>query len=190
MSLVSVLRQLEPGFASKDIYELSSRGPLVDFLKKKCRTLTCSEYFEGVKPGDYKNGVQCQDVQKLTFPDNSFDICTSTEVFEHVPNDLAGFAEIRRVLKPGGLFLFTVPIFPSSATIERARLTIKGKIEHPLPAQYHRDPNRCHQPVLVFRDYGEDITKRISDQGFSNVQFLCPSHSIPYDFVRTVIAAR
>lgn len=133
MSLISVLRQLIPDLSTKDVYELSSRGPLVEFLKSRCRSLTCSEYFEGVQPGDYKDGIQCQDVQKLTYPDNSFDICTSTEVFEHVPDDLAGFAEIRRVLRPGGLFLFTVPIFPSPETLERARLNANQKLDNILP---------------------------------------------------------
>jgi len=31
------------------------------------RTTTCSEYFDGVPAGEMVNGVQCQDVQKLTY---------------------------------------------------------------------------------------------------------------------------
>ena len=42
------------------------------------------------------------------YGDASFDLCTSTEVFEHMPDDLNGFSEIRRVLRPGGRFVFTV----------------------------------------------------------------------------------
>ena len=137
MSMVAALRHKVPDLSSKKIYELSSRGPLVNFLKKNCEELTCSEYFDGVEPGEYHNGILCQDVQKLTFPDNNFDICTSTEVFEHVPNDLTGFSEIRRVLRPGGLFVFTVPLFHSPTTIERARLDQHQRIEHLHPAQFH-----------------------------------------------------
>ena len=133
MSLVAVLRQLVPDLSTKEIYELSSRGPLVAFLKNNCRKLTCSEYLDGVTPGDSHNGILCQDVQQLTFPDNSFDICTSTEVFEHVPNDLAGFSEIRRVLRPGGFFLFTVPLFHAAATVERVRLDHNQQLEYLLP---------------------------------------------------------
>ncbi len=189
MSLVAVLQQLVPNISSKEVYELSSRGPLVNYLKENCRKLTCSEYFDRVKPGKYHNGVQCQDVQKLTFPDNSFDICTSTEVFEHVPNDLAGFSEIRRILRPGGLFLFTVPLFHSPDTIERARLDHNHEIEHPLPAHYHGDPIRGHQPILVFRDYGKDIMQRVISQNFSTVQLLSPSCPIPWHYARKVIVA-
>lgn len=189
MSLVAILSQLVPDLSCKNVYELSSRGPLVEFLKPKSRTLTCSEYFAGVAQGDYKNGVQCQDVQQLTYPDNSFDICTSTEVFEHVPNDLAGFAEVRRVLRPGGLFLFTVPIFPSPTTIERARLNAKQEIEYIQPAEYHLDPIRGHKHVLVYRDYGKDITERIEQQGFHNVRLLQPDMPVPYGYSRFVIVA-
>lgn len=189
MSLVAVLRQLVPDLSSQDVYELSSRGPLVDFLRNKCRTLTCSEFYEGVAPGEFNNGVQCQDVQMLTFPDNSFDLCTSTEVFEHVPDDLAGFAQIRRVLRPGGLFLFTVPIFPSPATVERARLHAGGKIDHLLAPQYHRDPIRGHGQILVYRDYGRDIIRRIEQQGFAKARLLRPAEPPPYGYSRTVIAA-
>jgi SAM-dependent methyltransferase len=189
MSLVAVLRQLVPDLPSKEVYELSSRGPLVNFLKENCGKLTCSEYLDGVKPGDYQKNIQCQDVQKLTFPDNSFDICTSTEVFEHVPNDLAGFSEIRRVLRPGGLFLFTVPLFKSPTTVERAQLNHNQKIEHLLPAQYHGDPIRNHHPVLVFRDYGKDITQRVINQGFSTAQLLSSSFPAPWHYSRLVITA-
>ena len=189
MSLIAVLRQLVPDLATKEVYELSSRGPLVAFLEKNCKELTCSEYFDGVAPGDSHNGILCQDVQQLTFPDNSFDICTSTEVFEHVPNDLAGFAEIRRVLRPGGLFLFTVPLFPSAATVERARLDHNRQLEHLLSARYHGDPIRNHQPVLVYRDYGQDITQRIISQGFSTAQLNNPPSPIPWHYGRSVIVA-
>ena len=95
MSLIEVLRDIRPDLSRLDSYELSSRGPLVRFLRKRCATLALSEYFEDVAPGAFRDGIQCQDVTALTFADGSFDLCTSTEVFEHVPDDARGFAEIR-----------------------------------------------------------------------------------------------
>jgi SAM-dependent methyltransferase len=47
---------------------------------------------------------------RLPFEDNTFDFCCSTVVFEHVQNYRESFAEIQRVLKPGGS---TLHIFPS-----------------------------------------------------------------------------
>jgi SAM-dependent methyltransferase len=166
LALVCALTALRPRLAAARVYEMSSRGPLVSFLRREAAELTCSEYFDGVAPGAWRDGVQCQDVQRLTYPDASFDVCTSTEVFEHVPDDAPGFAEIRRVLRPGGVFLFTVPLSRAARTVERA-LVRNGVVEHLLPAEYHGDRLRGHGKVLVFRDYGIDIVERLLRQRFA-----------------------
>ena len=50
-------------------------------------------------------------IEQLPFASGSFDVVTSFEVVYHlgVGNDMCGFEEMRRVLKPGGLFLLRVP---------------------------------------------------------------------------------
>lgn len=63
--------------------------------------------YEGVKPDALWDGM------KMPFENESFDVVISTEVLEHVPNPDAYLAEVRRVLKPGGVFFFTVPFLMS-----------------------------------------------------------------------------
>ncbi len=55
--------------------------------------------------------VTLGDVCKLPFPDQSFDLVLATDIIEHVDDDVAALREIRRVLKPTGRTLITVPAF-------------------------------------------------------------------------------
>jgi len=49
------------------------------------------------------------DAQSLPFRDASFERVLAAEVLEHLPDDAAALAEIRRVLAPGGLLALSVP---------------------------------------------------------------------------------
>ena len=49
------------------------------------------------------------DAVSLPFDDESFHRVIASEVLEHVPDDGAAFAELARVLKPGGRLAVTVP---------------------------------------------------------------------------------
>jgi SAM-dependent methyltransferase len=169
LSIAYVLQLERPGFRSERVYELASRGPLFEFLRREVRDFTFSEYFDDVAPGATRNGVRCEDVQRLTFAGASFGLVTSTEVFEHVPDDRRGFAEIRRVLRPGGAFIFTVPLSDADATVERAALE-GGRVRHLLPPEYHDDRIRGRGTVLVYRDYGRDIVGRLLEAGFRSAR--------------------
>jgi len=51
------------------------------------------------------------DAVSLPFQDRCFDACLCLDVIEHIQNHERVFAEIQRVLKPGGFLLITVPAF-------------------------------------------------------------------------------
>lgn len=55
--------------------------------------------------------VEMADICALPFPDCSFDLILATDIIEHVDNDCLALCEIRRVLKPNGYLLLTVPAF-------------------------------------------------------------------------------
>jgi len=54
-------------------------------------------------------GVLRGDATTLPFADGSFDVVITSEVLEHIQDDVAAIAEMARVLKPGGHFAATVP---------------------------------------------------------------------------------
>lgn len=188
LSLGAALRRHVPTLARCDACELSARGPLVDYLRRHARSLAVSEYFADAQPGDVRDGVRCEDVQRLSYADASFDLVTHTEVLEHVPDDARAFAELHRVLRPGGRMLFTVPLRTGTQTSEQAMLR-DGAIVHLQPPTYHGDPLRGGAGILVFREYGDDIVGRLISAGFARAWIEPPSDDVPWGFGRVVVCA-
>jgi SAM-dependent methyltransferase len=50
-------------------------------------------------------------LEELPWPDGTFDLTTCLDVIEHTPDDRATLRELRRVCKPGGWMLVTVPAY-------------------------------------------------------------------------------
>ncbi|TDR47674.1 methyltransferase family protein [Tahibacter aquaticus] len=186
-SLAAVVRSEVPELARCAAYEMSAGGPLVDCLRRHCASLVTSELLDGVAPGQTRDGVLCQNIEQLTFADASFDLCTSTEVFEHVEDDAAGFREVFRVLRPGGHFVFSVPLFDSAATVERMGWQEGRRVEL-LPAQYHADRYRG-AVILVQRDYGRDIVERLAAAGFAQARIVRPPIAL-FGHARPVLLAQ
>jgi SAM-dependent methyltransferase len=57
------------------------------------------------------NRVAVGDLCRLPFSNDSFDVVISTDVLEHVQDDTAALAELRRVLAPAGRVLLTTPAY-------------------------------------------------------------------------------
>jgi SAM-dependent methyltransferase len=52
-------------------------------------------------------------IEAMPFADGTFDLATCLDVIEHTPDDRATLAELRRVTRPGGLLVATVPAYPA-----------------------------------------------------------------------------
>ena len=163
LSLIPVIRSVLPiGYA----YEMSSYGGTLDFLKQHVPKIEISEFYPNIKLGSIFRGVRIEDVQMLTFDCDKFDLVTSNQVMEHVPDDIAGFKEIFRVLKPRGYFIFSVPLYDYEVTIQRAVL-IDGSIKHLKEPEYHGSRLEGPNSVLTFWNHSfNDIVNRLSKAGF------------------------
>jgi SAM-dependent methyltransferase len=60
-------------------------------------------------PASGFGGVLQGDATRLPFADNTFDRVVTSEVLEHIQNDVSAISELHRVLKPGGTLGVTVP---------------------------------------------------------------------------------
>jgi SAM-dependent methyltransferase len=64
------------------------------------------------------------DIQRMPFPDKTFDVVLCNHVMEHVMDDRMAMAEVFRVLRPGGWALVQVPIaLALDGTVEDSTLT-------------------------------------------------------------------
>ena len=63
----------------------------------------------GELPADRHLGVVRGDAMELPFVDGAFDAVVTSEVLEHIPDDVAAITELVRVLRSGGVFAATVP---------------------------------------------------------------------------------
>lgn len=128
----------------------------------------CSEFLSpDLTSGTVVDGVEHQDLQALSFSDESFDLVLSGDVLEHVPDPYRAHAEIYRVLRPGGRHVFTVP-YLATASLDsiRARIRDDGQVEHFAEPEYHGDPVRPEEGALVFTIFGLEMVVRLSSLGF------------------------
>jgi SAM-dependent methyltransferase len=52
-------------------------------------------------------------LEELPWEDHSFDLITCLDVIEHTPDDRVALGELRRVSRPGGWLVLTVPAYPA-----------------------------------------------------------------------------
>ena len=158
------LGNLCPEMKDLKIYEAQTDGSIHSILNG-LPGYVCSEYFDDVPPGlDGPNGIRCEDLQALSFPDNTFDLVITQDVLEHVRKPYHAISEIRRVLKPGGYHIFTVPL--NKSRMESIPLVdiSSGEDRFLVPPAYHKDSIRL-KGTLTYNDFGMDLLKTIDSQG-------------------------
>jgi 2-polyprenyl-3-methyl-5-hydroxy-6-metoxy-1,4-benzoquinol methylase len=159
-SMALLLEKLLPNWRQLAIHEGS---PCIPYYGQECKQYTSSYYFDAIPPGeiDPATGFRCEDFEALSFPGNSFDIFLHQDVLEHVFNPQQALREAMRVLKPGGLHIFTVPKNKLLLTSEPRAELKNGQINYLKPAEYHIDPKDA-KGALVTWDYGADFDDLLS----------------------------
>ena len=95
------------------------------------------------------------DITRLPFVDGTFDAVVACDVLEHVRDDRTALAEVRRVLRPAGVAVLTVPqqdhlkttFEDPSIVTDQARSIAYGQSDH-------------------VRNYGADFAVRVEQAGF------------------------
>ncbi len=159
-ALVQVLDDQYPHWRDLDIHESSPAGPSSSLFARDCSKYVATHFYPGVRPGTMHEGYRCEDLEALTFADESFDLVITQDVFEHVFDYRRGFREVMRTLRPGGAHIFTTPKYKGLRASQDRAIRQNGDIVHLAPPEYHGNPiDPGGSLVTVY--YGDDICEII-----------------------------
>jgi len=162
--IIRVLNTRFPDWRDLDMHECGAGGLATVKFRREARGYSGSRYLlPDVPRGQLVGIVSCQDLEDLTFPDESFDLFVTQDVLEHVLRPERAMAEIARVLRPGGAHVFTVPISHGNPTLIRVAPSDTG-MEYLLPADYHGEVGNPERS-LVMREWGDDFAEFVSEHG-------------------------
>ena len=164
-AIMYCIEKFFPEWREKVIHESSPvlRGTSLR-LKNEAKDYLPTQYFPGLERGVQHRGFQNEDLEQLTFRDQSIDLHVTQDVFEHIFDPAQAFREIARTLKPGGAHIFTTPLVNKNSPTEWcARRDAQGGIEHLIdPPEYHGNPVST-EGSLVTVHWGFDIVRFIYD---------------------------
>jgi SAM-dependent methyltransferase len=157
------------------ILSAESSGGLHNSLKHNINYVS-SEYFgDAYKSGEMVNGTLHVNLLDTRFEDNKFDVVLTSDVLEHIPDPYQAFREIHRILKPGGVHIFTVPFYQTHYFDEKRAELIDRHLIHHMDPIYHLDP---HNPngILVYNIFSIEMILNLSKTGYRTIM-----HKL-YDF--------
>src|SRR5262245_50518119 len=175
-SLVGLPRRVRGGRLS--VYDTQlpfdhggSAYPIPDILRKKTWLDVRLSTFRPEEALGRRLGPRAtnQDLERLGFPDESFDVVITSDVMEHVRLPDRAHREIRRVLKTGGIYLFTVPHFRDREELTRVRVVNPDDPSKDVPLtepEYHEDANSPDGRALSYRSFGTELDEKLRDLGF------------------------
>lgn len=142
-----------------NIAEINTCGKLHPILNL-AKHLRYSEYvIDGnwrIKFVNKLKGVAYQDIENLNYKNHTFDLVLHSEVLEHVNNPEKALKECLRVLKDGGVCLFTVPLIMSRLTKRRTK-KVGDKIIYLEEPSFHGSGEKDN---LVYWEFGKDVIKK------------------------------
>jgi len=163
-ALMLTIEQQYPNWKELKIHESSpgKRGHSLK-LKKQCKKYSESQFFNENDLGIEVNGVRNEDLEQLTFKNETFDLFITSDVMEHIYNPDKAFKEINRVLKKGGAHIFSVPLVKKHKPSEKWALKgADGEPKFIKEPEWHGNPvDKKGSPVTMH--WGFDIINYIKE---------------------------
>ena len=164
-ALFEVLKTLYPNWKDIVIHEFlrQSGAARVQAFRRNCTGYTYSQYDTSIPWGATQTdrGHRSENLESLTFADNTFDAFVTQDVFEHIFRPDLAAREIARVLKPNGSHILTTPLVSGRRPSRRRAQVVDGQVVNLLPPIYHGNP-MSKTGSLVTVDWGLDILQYLS----------------------------
>ena len=190
-AVIQALHDRFPDWRELRIHESSPYGSASEKLKRECRQYVGSHLFMDVPRGGHKWGLRCEDLERQTFEDESFDLVVTQDVFEHVLDPASGFREVARTLRPGGAHVFTVPYYARRPTVVRA-IRERGELRHLLKPQFHGNPLGSNGSLVV-TEWGDELREfiyRCSELTTAVIEPRDSSRGIDGEFLEVFVSSK
>ena len=161
--MASVKEAAAAGLEGLRVLDSDSYSPIARLLRPLPGYLVSSFRPERAFDTEIEPGHFNLNLEKMGFSDASFDLVLTSDVMEHVRNDGAAHAEIARILRPGGHYVFTVPYDDACADEHRLVDTSGPDDRHLVPPQLHGDP--ISGGILAYRVYGRSLKGQLAAVG-------------------------
>lgn len=162
-ALMLAIERFAPNWRELTIHESSpgNRGASMR-LAGECTRYIPSQFFPGQQAGSMVGKYRCENLEAMSFADQSIDMHVTQDVLEHVFDPARAFREIARTLRPGGMHICTVPLVNKELPSRVRAQMVDGQVVYLEPAQYHGNPVGDGR-ALVTMDWGYDICRYIFD---------------------------
>jgi SAM-dependent methyltransferase len=161
-------------------------------LHNQCANYIASQFFQDAELGSFVNGVRNENLEQLSFADNSVDLHVTQDVMEHIFNPDQAFREINRTLRPGGMHIFTVPLVQKLLPSKTRAFSTNGQVVHIEPEYYHGSPIGDGR-ALVTTDWGYDICQFIHTYTDSFTQIITIDdmrHGIRAEYIEVLVTIK
>lgn len=156
------LEIFRPEWRDMQVHECAPSDRAVSHrLARDCKHYIGSQYFPDLARGEIRDGIRSEDLEALSFSDQSLDLHLHLDVMEHVNRPDKALREMCRTLRPGGLAIFTTPVYPELAENQRKAIYFGDGIEHLAPPEYHGNPIDEAGGALVTFHYGRNFSDLI-----------------------------
>lgn len=153
---------------------LSERWPDADISGADISAVALEGFRRRLRAGEDR-AMHIRD-DRVDAPDGSFDVAMAVEVLEHVRDLGATLREVVRLLRPGGVFIWTTPC-ANAGSLEHAVAHLSGRVGRSETGERRWT---WEDPTHLRRLTTGEAKRAARDAGFRSVKVRCRAHAMSY----------